>query len=191
MSTRAQRGGWSAALVFLLLPALKATTIPRLTFEQLTDASDVIASGTVTRSWAAWDAEHKYIWTHYTLSVGDSAKGNSASTVEFAEPGGALGATTMSIAGTVSYGIGDRVVVFLSRMPNGYLRTSGWSQGKYTVSPDGSLHGYASSGAEVIDARTPPRGTSLTALEGIKFSELKLRVAAHMRTVSGNTGVKQ
>jgi hypothetical protein len=188
MSKTVQRLGWGAALLSVFLPALSATTIPRLTFEQLTDASDVIASGKVTRSWAAWDSEHKYIWTHYELSVSDTAKGSRAATVEFAEPGGAIGSTVMVIAGTVSYGIGDEVVTFLSRMPNGYLRTTGWTQGKFRLDSAGRLHGSALVGAEMIDAKTPGAGLSLTALDGMSLDELKQRVAARTRAVNG--GVK-
>ncbi len=124
----------AAVLAILLFPAARATSIPRLSFEQLTDASEVIASGEVTQSWAAWDAEHKYIWTHYRLSVSDVARGTRVSSLEFAEPGGALGDVSMMIPGTVTYAVGDRVAIFLARMPNGYLRTTGWAQGKYTLS---------------------------------------------------------
>jgi hypothetical protein len=169
----------------LLAPTMPATTIPRLTFEQLTDASEVIASGRVTQSWAAWDSEHKYIWTHYLLSVSDTAKGRRTATVEFAEPGGALGSFVMSIAGTVSYGLGDQVVIFLSRMPNGYLRTAGWSQGKYGLDAQGRLHSSAAIGAEVVDLRHGASGVPLTTLEGIGFADLKLRVAARVRATGG------
>jgi hypothetical protein len=186
MSTSVQRLGWSAALLLLLAPALPATTVPRLTFEQLTDASDLIASGKVTQSWAAWDSEHKYIWTHYLLSVSDTAKGNRVTTVEFAEPGGALGGSTMSIAGSVTYSIGDTVVVFLSRMPNGYLRTTGWSQGKYGLDSAGRVHSTTTFGAETVDLKAaPPASVPLTSLEGMSLSELKQRISARVRATTG------
>ena len=164
MSTRVQRLSCKAALAIALLPALHATTIPRLTFEQLADGSETIVSGRIAQTWTAWDAEHKYIWTHYLLSVSERAKGASASTIEFAEPGGAVGASTMAIVGTVTYGVGDRVAIFLARMPNGYLRTTGWAQGKYTIDANGRLHGSAA--------------LSPTTLEGMSFAELKQRIAA-------------
>jgi hypothetical protein len=161
---RIQPIGWIPALVIVLSSALNATTIPRLTFEQLSDASELIVSGRVTDSWTAWDSDHKYIWTHYRLSVTDAAKGARVSSVEFAEPGGAVGASTMAIVGTVTYGVGDRVAIFLARMPNGYLRTTGWAQGKYAIDASGRLHGSAA--------------LSLSTLEGMSFAELKQRTAA-------------
>jgi hypothetical protein len=156
---------------------LHATTIPRVSFEELTDASETIAAGRVTDSWTAWDPEHKYIWTHYRLSVTDTAKGARVSSVEFAEPGGAVAEATMLIPGAVRYTVGEEVVVFLARMPNGYLRTTGWAQGKYSTDSRGLMHGEGSAGAETIDVRQAPRGTSLRTLEGIGFGELKRRVA--------------
>ncbi|MDP9171627.1 MAG: hypothetical protein M3N54_13500 [Acidobacteriota bacterium] len=164
--------GCCAAPVLILTLTLSATTIPRLTFEQLTDASDLIASGRVTQSWGAWDSEHKYIWTHYLLSVSETARGASAASVEFAEPGGTVGDASMMIAGSVVYKVGADVVVFLSRMPNGYLRTTGWAQGKYALDTNGRLHGVAALGGEVT-------------LDGLSLTELKQRVAVRVRATSG------
>src|SRR5690349_2191487 len=123
----------------LLLQALSATQAARLSFEELTDTSDVIVSGRSGRTWAAWDANRKYIWTHYELTVESVHKGASRSTVEVAEPGGTLDGMVMGIAGTVAYAPGEHVLVFLQRMPNGYLRTTGWGQGKYRVDMQGRI----------------------------------------------------
>jgi hypothetical protein len=179
----------SLALFSIMLPVGRATIIPRLTFEQLTDASEVIASGEVTQCWTAWDSEHKYIWTHYRLRVADTAKGTKVSSVEFAEPGGAItGGVSMMIPGTVTYGVGDRVAIFLARMPNGYLRTAGWAQGKYTLDEKGVLRSHAAIGADFIeprnfiDAKNGRPGVSLQTLDGMNFSELKQRVAVRTRT---------
>jgi len=184
MSTLARRHFCCLALVILPVGALNATSIPRLTFEQLIDGSDVIASGRVTQSWAAWDSEHKYIWTHYVLSVKGMARGTSASSVEFAEPGGTIGGASLSIAGTVTYQIGDNVVIFLWKMPNGYLRTAGWAQGKYQLDADGHLHSWAAIGGE-IDEGTHAQGSSLKTLEGMSVAELYRRIADRLRTTSG------
>lgn len=143
--------------------------IPRLSFEQLTDGSDLILSGTITNTWAAWDAEHKYIWTHYNLAVDSVVKGSAGSSVEFAEPGGAVGNRVISIAGSVTYAVGDNMVVFLARMPNGYLRTAGWAQGKYSLDKNNRLHGAASLSSEPNSA--------VKTLDGVTLGELRQRVA--------------
>src|SRR3954469_2326238 len=137
---------------FLLLHASRATEIARLSFEELADTSDLVGSGQATHSWAAWDSNRKYIWTHYELSVTSVYKGTPGATVELAEPGGALDGIVMGIAGAVVYTPGEHVLVFLQRMPNGYLRTTGWSQGKYLVDAHGRIRaGLLTRGLEILD----------------------------------------
>jgi hypothetical protein len=185
MSTTSWRALHVLALVIASAGGLSATTIPRLSFEQLIDQSEVIASGRVTDSWAAWDPERKYIWTHYRLSVTEVVRGTGVSTLEFAEPGGAIGDASMIVGGAIGYKTGESVVIFLSRMPNGYLRTAGWSQGKYNLDSNGRLHGAALTGAELVDAGAGRAGSSLSTLDGMSTGELKQRVAARVRATAG------
>jgi hypothetical protein len=124
-----------------LIQLAAASDLPQLSLNQMTDSSEVVVSGTVTRTWADWDPDHKYIWTHYELAVSATHKGKAAQTVDIAEPGGQLNGMGMSISGATGYGVGDKVLVFLSRMPNGYLRTAGLGQGKFMVDSGGRVHG--------------------------------------------------
>jgi len=173
------------AAVLLLCAGASATIVPQVSFEELTDSSEFIASGRISRSWAAWDSSHKYIWTHYELTVAAAWKG-AGRAVEFAEPGGSVGGEATMIAGAVTYAVGDRVVVFLKRMPNGYLRTTGWAQGKYDVDAGGRLHGAAAlGGAEIVQSGSGAAGSSLRTLEGMTESELGQRVAARLRISQG------
>jgi hypothetical protein len=169
-----------AALLSGLLFALtaSATTVPQITFEQLTDQSELVVSGQITRTWAAWDSSHHFIWTHYELAVGTAYKGVAQSTVEFAEPGGVAGGLRQTIADSVQYGAGEKVFIFLERMPNGYLRTTGWSQGKYNVDAAGRVHSFAA----LAGASRP--------IEGIAASELSARVTARLQQVR-STGARQ
>ena len=160
------------------ISAAFATSVSRLSFEDLTDRSDLVVSGQINRSWADWDAEHKFIWTHYELSVSDTLKGSAGSTVTLSEPGGIVGDKGMNIAGAVSYVQGEKVVVFLQRMPNGYLRTVGWSQGKFRVDQDGKLRGEASGlGLELVGANART-ATPLRSLEGLSVGQLRGLVLA-------------
>src|SRR5438067_8546808 len=97
------------SIVFLLAGSARATSVPAFSFEELTDQSQLIVSGEITRSWSDWDSAHKFIWTHHELSVSQSAKGSAGATVVLSEPGGAVGNRAMSIAGSVAYRPGDRV----------------------------------------------------------------------------------
>jgi len=157
--------------------------VPSLTFEELTDHSELIVSGQITRSWADWDSEHKFIWTHYELSVSGAHKGTPESTVVLSEPGGVVGLQGMDVAGANVYQPGGRVLVFLQRMPNGYLRTTGWSQGKYTVDNTGRLRAEASlRGLDIVSAQKGAAvATPLRSLDGMTVTELHERIAAHLQ----------
>jgi hypothetical protein len=173
---------WTSGFTIALLFASNAgaTSVPSLTFEELADHSELILAGEITRSWQSWDSEHKFIWTHHELRVSSAQKGSPGSTVVVSEPGGVIGERGMAIAGSVEFRPGDRVAVFLQRMPNGYLRTTGWGQGKYTVDQTGHLHAETSlRGIEVVKSLTIA-GTSLRTLDGISLPELRAWVAARV-----------
>ena len=145
-----------------LAPLAQATTLQRLSFEELTDTSDMIVTGEVTRTWAAWDEGHHYIWTHYEVAVSSAQKGAPATSVELAEPGGVADGMVMTIAGSVTYKPGDNVLVFLQKMPNGMIRTTGWGQGKFTVDSQGKLRGeVALKGVEYVDMKNGAQGSRL------------------------------
>src|SRR5882762_8579323 len=88
-------------LFLWLVPGAGATSVPALSFEELTDHSQLIVAGEVTRTWTAWDANHKFIWTHHELNVASAQKGAAGSTVVVSEPGGVVGDRGMAIAGSV------------------------------------------------------------------------------------------
>lgn len=160
-----------------------ATSVPSLSFEQLTDRSELIVTGQIARTWTDWDSAHKFIWTHYELTVSAAQKGSPGSTVVLSEPGGVVGIHGMAIAGAVTYQPGERVLVFLERMPNGYLRTTGWSQGKFDVDNAGRLHAELSLGQlEIVSTQKEPAGTPLRALDGMTVQELRARIAARLKS---------
>ncbi len=168
--------------VAALVPLAQATTLQRISFEELTDNSDLIVTGKVTRSWAAWDSGHHYIWTHYAVEVTSAQKGTPGNVVEISEPGGSAEGLTMTIAGTTTYNIGDNVLLFVQKMPNGMLRTTGWGQGKYTVDARGRLRAeVALKGADYVDLKTGMGVAPTSTLDGLTLQEAGVRVAARIR----------
>lgn len=147
----------------------------------------MVVSGHVARTWSAWDAGHKYIWTHYELAVTATHKGAAGPTVDIAEPGGAADGIVMSISGGTAYRVGENVLVFLSRMPNGYLRTAGFGQGKYTIDSNGRVHGAAQ--LKTADTVTAGSAGAITAavrsLEGLSVAQVGQLVGARARTLGG------
>lgn len=174
--------GWVGVIAssLLLLSTAGATSVPSLSFEQLTDKSELVVTGQINRSWADWDAGHKYIWTHYELAVSSVLKGSPGATVVLSEPGGVVGLHGMSIAGTVVYNPGDQVLLFLERMPNGYLRTTGWGQGKYLLDKQGNLYATARL-VEMVDARGRPAARSFS-LGGMTLAQVRTMVTARVQS---------
>jgi hypothetical protein len=164
MSYKFSRAALSVLFGTALVFSVYATSIARLSLDELTDTSDMVVAGHVNRSWAAWDDNHKY----------------PPSTVEFAEPGGTMDGVAMAIAGSVSYHSGESVFIFLQRMPNGYLRTTGWGQGRYSVDASGTLHSdSALRGLDVVDTKTAVAATSSArSLEGMSIAQAGARIAA-------------
>ena len=156
-----------------------ATQIPRLSFEEVVHQADQIITGKVVRSWTAWGPSHEFLWTHYQVQVDSVAKGRASGTVTVSEPGGVLDGRGMDVAGAVHYAIGERVVLFLQQTPIGYRRTVGWHQGKFTVTPDGHVHGAAGD-AHLVDLKSAsPRGAARA--DGGTLSEFQTRIASLVR----------
>jgi hypothetical protein len=164
-----------SALVMVQLAA--ASDLPQLSFNQMTDSSELVVSGTVTRTWADWDPDRKYIWTHYELAVSATHKGAAGQTVDIAEPGGLVNGLGMTISGAAGYGIGENVLVFLSRMPNGYLRTAGLGQGKYLVDSSGKVHGQTIFKSDAAGA--------IRSLDGMSASQVRQLVGARVQAAGG------
>ena len=170
-------------LVAGFLVASYAAVMPRVTAESLTAQSERIVRGQVVRSWTAWDSEHKYIWTHYQVAVGETVRGPHVPTVTVSEPGGSLDGVNMQTSGTLPFAAGEDAVLFLYQTPIGYWRTVGGPQGKFTVSAHGRVrtNGY---GMVFVDPAGGVRpGTPLAAFEGVPAGDFLARVrrlaAAH------------
>ena len=164
----------------LICLAAQATLVPALNLRSLIDQSEIIAHGRVTHFWAAWDSAHKYIWTHYRLEIIDLVRGNAGASVTVSEPGGSLDGVNMRISGAPEYGVGETAIVFLYRTPVGYLRATGFGQGKYTVTPEMRVRTNRK-GLELLQ-RDSAGGVALSTLEGLGVAEFKARVRDAIRS---------
>jgi len=157
------------AAIFLTVATFAVAAVyPRISLETLVDHSSVIVEGRVTRSWTAWDSEHRYIWTHYEVQVSDRLRGGG-NTVTISEPGGRLEGVNMAVSGAQPYLADDHVLLFLFKTPLGYWRTLGGGQGKFTVSGDGRI-ASAARGMEVNGAQ---QGTPLSAVDQMLLAQFK------------------
>ena len=161
----------------------RATLVPRMSLDEMVDLSACVVEAKVGRSWSAWDPAHQFIWTHYEIEVHDWLKaGATGRTLILSEPGGTVDGLTMRIAGAVPYEPGEHVVLFLYRTPVGYLRVTGYGQGKYSVLATSSEQRIRANlaGAELVRREVPMAGTgagpAVEHLDGIRLEEFKIRV---------------
>jgi len=143
--------------------------------EQAVAQSDMVVTGDVVRTWAAWDSQHRYIWTHTEIAVRDHWKGAPDATVTVSEPGGFAEGSGQAIAGMVRYAPGEHVVAFLYRTPGGYIRTVGLSQGKLRIDAQGRVH-MSPTEAEIVTLARPA-GSSMQELEAVPIATLRDRVS--------------
>jgi len=125
-----------AALALVGAQAAFATSVLKLSLQELTKKSDSIVMARVDDAVASWDAGHKEIYTYITLSVLQGVKGNKgATTITLRQLGGTVGNIASIVPGMPSFRKGEEVVVFLTQKDAaGYPWVMGLEQGKYSVS---------------------------------------------------------
>ena len=177
-------GLFAASIVVLLLPAARATTLVRLTLDQLAAGSDAVARVRFASAESHW--ENGSIWTITTFNVVETFKGNLPRQISVGLPGGRVGHLTSTVEGTPKFTPGNDTVVFLQRSPEGGFTVAGWVQGNFRISRDArsgnEIVTQDSSAFAVFDAATRTFRT-----EGIRrmpIEEFRARLAA---AVSSNS----
>ena len=122
-------------VALLAAQAAFATTVQKLSLQDLTKRSDSIVMARVDDAVSAWDAGHKEIYTTYTLQILNAVKGRKGeSTVTIRQIGGIVDHIASIVPGMPSFKKGEQVVVCLTQRDKaGYPWVMGLQQGKYTV----------------------------------------------------------
>ncbi len=130
-----------ALLAVWAAPSARATTLVRLSLEQLSMASSSIVQARVVSQESRWNAEHTRIFTYTKLAVSQSFKGSAASTVEIVQPGGAVGNLRVRVPGSAALRPDTEYILFLepSKQNSNYV-VVGMSQGAYRVYRDAKTH---------------------------------------------------
>ena len=125
----------------LLLPA-SATTLARLTLEQLAGASDAVARVRCAGAESRW--ENGSIWTVTTFAVDETMKGPLPPIVTVSLPGGRVGHLSAAVDGTPKFRPGEEAILFLERSRAGGFTVAGWVQGTFRITRD------PQSGVEIV-----------------------------------------
>jgi hypothetical protein len=150
----------SAALVVALLfvcSVAEATQVEYRTPRQLGDESSLVVQGTVQSTRAYWNATHTKILTEARIDVASAHKGADPGVVSVLQLGGVIDNVRMSVAGALSWRVGEEVLLFLEPMRDGSHRVSGFSQGKFRVERDVEtgnpfVHAPTMDGVELLGA---------------------------------------
>jgi hypothetical protein len=122
------------------LPAVDTSLAMALSVQDMTNQSDVIAIGNCVETRSVW--VDRSLVTLATVSISESLKGNEASTITVALPGGVDANRAVPIAmtypGAPQITPGENVFLFLTNsdeVPGSYT-VAGFSQGKFSIVTD-------------------------------------------------------
>jgi hypothetical protein len=96
---------------FFLLTATQATTLARLSLDQLAAGADAVARVRCASAESRW--ENGSIWTVTTAEVVETIKGSLPHEISVRLPGGRVGHFTASVDGTPKFQPGDEASVLL------------------------------------------------------------------------------
>ena len=114
--------------------AIRATTLARLSLDQLAAAADAVARVRCTSVESRW--ENGEIWTVTSFDVADAMKGALPTRITVRLPGGRVGHLTATVDGTPRFNAGDEAVVFLERLRAGGYSVTAWVQGTFRIGRD-------------------------------------------------------
>ena len=146
-----------------------ATTVLKISLQEMTLGSDLIIQGTVsTARTVALRGNERHLQTQVTLQVHNVIKGKKGmKTLRLDLMGGKLGKWVMHIPGMPSFNPGEDVVLFLEKTKSNWALT-GLSQGKFVVQKDqdgvrrvrrmsSGVHFMAKDGQGRIRETSPPK----------------------------------
>jgi hypothetical protein len=126
------------------------TTTPPLSVRALASRADVVVIGEVLLVRSEWDPAWRVISTRVDLRVGEALKGEvTGDGLQFRQPGGRAGGVVAVVGGAPSFTSGERVLLVLSRRPDGKLVVAGLFEGKFSLERD------TVSGREMAVRRVP------------------------------------
>ena len=144
-----------------LSTASNATTMVKLSTDQMVDASDAVVRGKITEVWTEEDSTG-IVWTRAQLEVSQTLKGSkSKNAYVIDQMGGTFGGNETTVAGSAQFSPGEEGIFFLERLGSGRITTVGLSQGKLTIrldpySREKIVQRYAADTAKEYDHRFIP-----------------------------------
>lgn len=120
--------------LLLLSGLLPATTLEKLSFDEMVAKSTRVVRGRVSLS--AVRAHGSVYYSHYTVAVSETYKGGDVRTLDVVLPGGTIGKSQQTFAGVPALAPNADLVLFLWTSPSGMTHVLGLTQGIFRVTKD-------------------------------------------------------
>jgi hypothetical protein len=156
-------GAAAAAAVFLLPAPSQATTLLKMSIEEMSVEADAVITGEVTGVQSAWRSDQTTIDTTTTVKVAECIAGPCTDEMKLMHRGGTVGDNTLYIPGMPQFKQGQNVLLFLRKDPEGrqgVWAVFGMCQGMFVIekdAKDGKLYAQQQGGAAL--AGPGPTGT--------------------------------
>jgi len=123
-----------SAVLLCAATSIHATTLARLSLDQLAAVADATARVRCTSAQSRW--ENGQIWTVTSFDVLETMKGTLPAQITVRLPGGRVGHLTAIVDGTPKFTVADEVVVFLERSRGGGFSVAAWVEGTFRIRRD-------------------------------------------------------
>lgn len=125
---------FSVLTLLLAVAAAQATTLRRMSLDELTADSGVVARVRCVASESRWEGGR--IWTFTTFEVVETLKGSAPSTIRVRLIGGRAGSLTSRVEGVPRFSAGEEAYVFLAPASHGDWTVTGWALGTFRLTRD-------------------------------------------------------
>jgi hypothetical protein len=122
------------AVLLCAAAAVHATTLARVSLDQLVGAADAVARLRCTSVESRWESGE--IWTVTSFDVIETMKGALPARITVRLPGGRVGHLTAMVDGTPRFRVADEAVVFLEKSRAGGLSVAAWVEGTFRIERD-------------------------------------------------------
>ncbi len=175
------------ATMTLIEGNVAATTLARMSIEQMARKAPLIVRARCTSNYTAWDAGE--IWTFTNFEVEDTWKGSVPAAITIRLLGGRMATLTSTISGIPRFQTGEEAVLFLEPTPRGDFSVMSWAQGTMRIRRN-IRTGTENVTQDTASSATFDPATRSYAINGIRnvaLEDFHARVNAALRT----TGSKQ
>jgi hypothetical protein len=119
-----------------------ATTLARMSVEQMSHTAQAIVRARCVDNSTGWDAGE--IWTFTSFEVQELWQGSTTPRITVRLLGGRVGNLTSSVSGIPRFRPGEEVVLFLERTQRGDFSVVSWEQGTFRIRRE------AATGSEIV-----------------------------------------